>query len=100
MADSVLDKYNRFITDPMKHAPVLLERAKTMDLKGLPIPGFVARGFIPKIEKNPEPYLESLKKLSPERVQQFIQKNPDLFQGVSLTKGRSKMASILFDRAY
>jgi hypothetical protein len=74
--------YSRFIGDPMKHAPTILGRARQTDLKGLPIPSFLAKAYIPKIQDNPAPYMESLKKVSPDKVIQFIEKNPSLFKGV------------------
>ena len=82
MPDPASEIYKRFIKDPMAAAPIVLNNAKSSKINGLPIPNFVAKSYIPKIEKNPAPYLESLKKINPDRVINFIKKNPDIFKGV------------------
>jgi hypothetical protein len=78
------DIYSRVMKDPQGYASLLLGRARTQDLNDLPVPQFIAKALIPKIQKNLPHYVEKLKSIDPDRAKRFIERNPQLFEGVSI----------------
>jgi len=95
MDNSPETKVKRLLSNPEKYIQSVLGKAKEENINGLPIPNFAAKMYIPKIEKNPAPYIESLKKLDPQKIQSFVEKNPSLFRDVS--NGASKYKQMYVD---
>ena len=83
--------YERVIKDPMGKAPTILGNAKSIGVKGYP--KFVTSPIISKVENNVEEYAKMLPTLNPQKVQEFIKKNPGIFKGVqSSTKSITPIA--------
>jgi hypothetical protein len=80
--------YKRILENPAKHAPTILGRASSSRLNGLPplTPQPIARAYVRSIDVSTPDKLNSkvdqLKGLNPQKVIDFIGKNPDLFKGV------------------
>jgi hypothetical protein len=53
------------------------------NIPGVPFANTLVQKTLPKIEQNPQPYLDSLKKLPKGRVVDVISKNPDAFKMVN-----------------
>lgn len=74
---------NRVMSDPKKHAPTIIGNAKEFGVRGFP--KFIVDMLLPKIEKNLDEYVQKLPSLDPQRVRNFIEKNPKIFEGVKRT---------------
>jgi hypothetical protein len=59
------------------------ENASRHSWKGVPVPSFMIKSVLEKAQKNPEPYLRSLKKVNKEKIVDIIQKNPEAFKMVN-----------------
>jgi len=53
------------------------------NIPGVPFANTVVQNAIPRIQKNPQPYLESLKKVPKQKVVDIISKNPGAFKMVN-----------------
>lgn len=61
------------------------QNAESHSWKGLPVPSFLVRKVLSSAKQNPEPYLNSLKKVPKEKIVDIITKNPEAFKTVQNT---------------
>jgi len=95
------DLYKRLLVGAVDRKR-LLENASTFpSWKGFP--GLIGRAAARKAiadgaAEHPEKYLESLRKLDPDRVKRFIRDNSGIFKSVSSAIPNGKVAGLLFGR--
>ena len=73
--------YQKVLKRPIENAPKIIENAKEFGVVGFP--KFLVNAVIPKVEKNLDKYVQKLPTFDPKKVQEFISKNPKIFQNVS-----------------
>lgn len=72
------------------------QNAGSHSWKGLPVPSFIVKKVLSSAKENPEPYLNSLRKVPTEKIVDIITKNPEVFktvQGASFLP-KQKLAKI------
>ena len=73
--------YQKVLKNPTKNAPGIIENAKQFGVKGFP--KFLVDAIIPKVEKNLDEYVQKVPTFNPQKVQDFIKKNPKIFNSVT-----------------